>query len=123
MTWTDAFAPIEAHNRSVVLYETWGHLAPQPRQTYRGQMLFIESNYGDLTLLSSQWEGLDDSPWLYNDMQAYISAYPTQPGLLYHFSGTYTKHPDGTPSFAGTVTAHSLERLIPPAPPRSTDKR
>jgi hypothetical protein len=58
----EAFAPIEAVYREAVLRDTWGHLAPEPGRKYAGTILFTHSEYGDITVIRTDFPGLPDSP-------------------------------------------------------------
>lgn len=58
--------------------ETWGHLAPEPGQTYRGAVMFAHAAFGgDTAFLSIDFtlpDGtpLNDNPWSYEDITNYI---------------------------------------------------
>lgn len=69
----EVFAPIEAHNRESVAQNTWGHLAPKKNKTYRGKMLISHSEYSTgITITAMEWEGLPDSPWLYDSVNDFL---------------------------------------------------
>ncbi len=55
-------ASIDAHNKSVVYHQTWGHLGPEKKRYY-GQMIVARSTYGDITIVDDKFEGLQNSPW------------------------------------------------------------
>ena len=110
MSLADAFAGAEVHYRAEVYAATWGHLAPQPRQTYRGWILFAHSAYGGETcLINADFGDLDDSPWLYEDLQEYVEHHREvlpnneREGNVYRFDGTYTKFKNGGCRFSGKV--------------------
>lgn len=55
--------------RQEVLAYTWGHLAAKKDKPYRIKILFSESSYGSqgTSLIESKlYDGLQDSPWLYD---------------------------------------------------------
>lgn len=85
--------------------DTWGHLAPVARRVYQGYMVFTLGAYGDITLIDARWDGLDDSPWLFEDMQDYIADRAQESGTVYRFDGTYTMYKNGGHRFSGKVTA------------------
>ena len=104
-----AMAPATARYAAEVQVETWGHLAPRPNRAYSGYMIFVRSTYGDTTLINAHWDDLEDSPWLYEDMQEYIdnACDRLTDGQVYRFDGTYRKSRSGKPLFRGS------NRLIP----------
>jgi hypothetical protein len=111
-TISEAFAPWEASYKARVMGETWGHLAPKPRNAYRGSILFAQSEYGDLVALRTDFPDLPDSPWLFNDIMEFICAAKTEAGGIYEFEGTYTRRKNGTHHFKG----RTVERM--PIPER-----
>lgn len=48
--------------KSEVMHGTWGHLYPEPGRKYPGYIVFAVGDYGDQTLLKTEFEGLSDSP-------------------------------------------------------------
>jgi hypothetical protein len=96
----DAYAD---RKKQGVMEETWGHLAPEPGRRYQGTMLFTDSAYGDLVLIEARWEGLQDSPWLFEDMQDYIEVAETKPGRIYRWKGTYVRFKNGNHRFSGVL--------------------
>lgn len=67
--------------------ETWGHLAPQRDRSYPGSMLFAQSQYGDFVILRAEFDGLDDSPWLFDAMMSFVEKWAKEPGVVYGFDG------------------------------------
>jgi hypothetical protein len=82
-----AMAPAEATYKAKVMAHTWGHLAPTEDQRYRGYMIFTQGAYGDLILISTKWRGLDDSPWLFDDMMEFVEKRARVAGAVYKFTG------------------------------------
>lgn len=113
-TMSEAWAPIEAAQKHRVMRQTFGHLAPIPRNAYRGSILFAHSEYGDLVALRSDFPGLPDSPWFFSDMMEFIISAKTEAGRIYEFEGTYTRRKNGSHHFKG----RTLERM-PPCPRHS----
>jgi hypothetical protein len=111
----DAFAPIEEKYRNQVMAETFGHLAPQPRQKYSGEILFTHGEYGDIVVIKNTID-IDDSPWFFEDMQQFVAGYIVQgrdtyvnrtkieSGAVYRFTGHYTKFKNGNCRFSGKIT-------------------
>lgn len=85
----DAFAPIEALNRSIAVSSTFGHLAPKHRKVYKGTILFTCGEYGDYTCVRSDFGDLPSSPWFHEHIHAFIADHAEERGCLYRFSGTY----------------------------------
>jgi hypothetical protein len=96
-----------------VMRDTWGHLAPKA-QTYSGWMVFARSAYpGDgVTLLNAEFEDLNDSPWLYAEMQEWIARHVPREACVYRFDGTYTRFETGAYRFAGKVRSVSAGRVM-----------
>lgn len=104
MSLAEAFAGTEAAHRSRVLAHTFGHLAPSIRKKYHGTILFTHSAYGQLVLIRADFNGLPDSPWLYDHLNDFVCERATEPGMVYRFDGSYMVFKNGNPSFKGTVT-------------------
>jgi hypothetical protein len=105
MSLQESFAPAEHAYRSQVLAATWGHLAPEPRKAYTGYIVFTWASYGgSLVTIDANFEGLPDSPWLYEDMDQYVEDHALIEGTVYRFDGTYTKLKNGKGRFSGKVT-------------------
>ena len=63
-------AQIEADQRAHVMFQVWGHLYPEPGNRYKGRIVFVVSGYGgNCCILHSEWQGLEDSPLLFETMQ------------------------------------------------------
>ena len=101
MSLADAFAPIEALNREIVLHNTFGHLAPVPGKKYTGTILVAQGNYRDTVLLDSDFGELPDSPWLYDDLQRFIETAPSESPAVYRWSGWYIQYKNGNHRFGG----------------------
>jgi hypothetical protein len=71
--------------RQEVLAHTWGHLAAKKDKQYRIKILFSESSYGGqvTSLIESKlYNGLEDSPWLYDAILDRINkAMKRKPGV------------------------------------------
>jgi len=107
MPLSDAFAEHEARYRAAVMEATWGHLAPEPRRVYTGYILFAYGAYGGIVPIQCEFDGLNNSPWFFDDLIEYIDQYVEQRGVkgsVYRFDGTYVKFKNGGCRFSGKVT-------------------
>ena len=69
MSMSEVFAEIDAHNKAIVMTNTWGHLYPEPKTTYTGSITFAIASYGgSMSIINSHWDNLEDSPMLYDTM-------------------------------------------------------
>ena len=89
-------APVEAHNRNVVLGNTWGYLAPQKNTTYRGKLLVSCSVYrsGTQEIIDMEWENLEDSPWLYDSVNDWLWGLrdKMERGSIYRIEATFRNY-------------------------------
>jgi hypothetical protein len=90
MTKVDAYG---ARREAEVMQDTWGHLAPQQDRTYKGVVTFTVGCFGDLAVISAEFEGLPDSPWLYEDLHQWIWDQKPEEGKVYRFEGSYCRDP------------------------------
>lgn len=101
-TIADAFAPVEARYKSLVMQHTWGHLAPRKNKTYRGYVVFALGCYdsGELnpTPLTCEFAGLGDSPWFYDSLMDFLQSLGGKAGDVFRFDGTFRNY-----EFQGTV--------------------
>lgn len=94
-----------------VQQETWGHLAPEAERAYTGTVLFAASEWGETVLLASDFPGLPDSPWLFDDLNSLVDFVITRERLdagIYLFTGTYIKPNDEPGTFDGAITVTSM---------------
>jgi len=70
---------------------TWGHLAPTENQTYLGYFTYATGCYGGCgyEITSSNFEGLDDSPWYYDALIDYVNQQDIESGMVYQFVGSF----------------------------------
>lgn len=99
MSFASVLAEVEAQNRAVVRVETFGHLAPRKGEIYQGHIVFAvpEFDSGNPCIVSAEFEGLNDSPWLYEAMIEFAER-KTKAGV-YRFDGTVRNY-----KFKGTIT-------------------
>jgi hypothetical protein len=98
----DAFAPAEARYKSLVLANTWGHLAPRKNRTYKGYAIYALGCFGDdhlnPTALECEFKGLDSSPWFFDALMEFLGAQEGETGGVYRFDGTFRNY-----NFHGTI--------------------
>ena len=105
MPWIDAFAPAIAAQRSAVIADTWGHLAPERNRRYPGRVVFAVGCYDSCNpvILASHFAGLDDSPWLYEHLTDFVQGLVSdnrdeRAGHVYEWTGTVRNY-----KFSGKV--------------------
>lgn len=102
MSLASAFAPVEALNREIVKFDTWGHLAPEPHKKYHGWIIVAIGEYGETIVLQDDFPGLPNSPWQYNDLCEFtFEATGDFEVGLYKFKGWYKKFKNGNFRFGG----------------------
>lgn len=98
MAWIDAMLPAEQWHRENVMRETWGHLAPKRNKSYRGFITFAIGCYdsGELnpTVLACELDELEDSPWLYDELNDWLQSTSDQyqVGCVYRFVGKFRNY-------------------------------
>lgn len=92
--------------------DTWGHLRPAPRQTYPGHVVFAIGAFGDIVILEADFEGLPNSPWFFDDVNAYVDEQVDKVGSgergIWRFEGTYTRFKNQKCRFSGKVEKQEL---------------
>ncbi|UBM12721.1 hypothetical protein [Cupriavidus metallidurans] len=111
MSLVEPFAAVEADYRSRVMHATWGHLAPEPRKQYAGEILFAHGCYGDAAVIHCEFEELSDSPWFYEHLNDFVAdkAFERPRGALLRFTGTYMMFKNGKSRFSGKVRRVSVK--------------
>jgi len=102
-SWAEVFAPIEAHNRNVVMSQTWGHLYPEPRKKYYGFIIFTFTEWREITPIKNEFKDLPDSPWFLQDQSDFIGDYNGIDGEVYKFEGYYQKFKNQNFRFIGKI--------------------
>ena len=103
MSFTDAFLPAMAVQKTRVMHDTWRHLLPEKGREYPGTMLFTKGEYGDCISIKSEFKGLPSSPWFYDAQQDFIFEQAKDKGVLYWFEGKFRRWKNGKMRFSGTV--------------------
>lgn len=88
----DIWRPIEEANFKAVQRDTWGHLAPEENKTYKGYVLFTQTVFGEYVIIDANFEGLPESPWLFDAMTDFIEEHAKEDGSIYRFDGTFRNY-------------------------------
>jgi hypothetical protein len=107
----EAFAPIKARDKAIIMADTWGHLAPKYSIKYPCKIIFTQSETGDLIVIKSDTGELPASPWLYEDMQDFVDNKAIEGGEIYGFVGVYVKHKNGSGRFYGKTKIIKVDYL------------
>jgi hypothetical protein len=73
--------------------ETFGHLAIKKNVAYHGRLVFAvgcyESGYLNPTALLCEFDGVNDSPWLYDGVEEFMQSITDklEVGCVYEFNG------------------------------------
>jgi len=94
---------VENHNYNFVTNQTFGHLAPEHRKVYDGFIVFTYGEYGDIVVIKSDFKGLPDSPWFFDNMLDFVNKKAKKQGTVYKFVGTYMMFKNGRGRFSGKV--------------------
>lgn len=81
----------EAHERNKVMAMTWGHLYPPLGNRFKGHIDFVVGGYSqvDCQPCSISFEGINDSPVLYDDVQNFLfNRFQTEDSAAHTFKGT-----------------------------------
>ncbi len=97
--------------KQVVMQDTFGHLAPKEGRSYKGTMIYVRGEYGDIVLLSADFKNLKDSPWLFEAMQEYIGEHCQEEGL-YKWVGQFSKISDSCYCFGGKIKRLDLKDIF-----------
>ncbi len=100
-------------NMNQVLRDTWGHLAPQPRQKHTCFIEFCQDAYGQNRVIRYNFAGLQDSPWLYEHIFGLVSSKMRKraSGTIHRFSGTFPIMNNGKPVFIGKCVEMALSPM------------
>jgi len=102
MSYRELFSEHEARERSAVMHDTWGHLAPTARVRHKGFIVFAKTCYRQEVVIESEFSGLNDSPWYYDALHDYISEkLNTRDEGIYRFDGDVYMCLNGKFKFSG----------------------
>lgn len=101
-------AEIDAHNKTIVYHQTFGHLVPEARKFFPGYILFAYGCHGDIVLLDWDFGELEANPWLHHTMTEYVGDYVMKKALhldygIWRFEGTYHMQKNGYGKFRGKI--------------------
>jgi len=74
----DVFGSSKKH---IVMADTWGHLYPEPGSKHYGEMIISVSEYGDESIVKTDFPGLDNSPMRYALEQTIFDLFDMEPGV------------------------------------------
>ncbi len=103
--YEEAFLPVLQKNKEIVLINTWGHLAMVKNKKYNGSILFAISDWNSIgvCLIKSEFDNnLEDSPWLFESLQEFISTVDLCTGF-YRWEGSVKNY-----KFKGKITNISV---------------
>lgn len=89
----DIFRQLDLDAQLQVERETFGHLAPEKGVEYTGRVVFASSCYASIgiTVVSSSFRRLPDSPWLFSALQELGESAPKKVkigGSIFEWHGT-----------------------------------
>ncbi len=96
----EAFAPAESRHRQAVLADTWGHLDPKRNNKYAARVVYAVGCFGsdclNPTVIASEFEDLDSSPWFFDSLQDFLSESAPhgddEVGCVYEWIGTFRNY-------------------------------
>lgn len=107
---SQVFAPIESKYHAEVTQETFGHLEPKPGSTHEGTILFMSSEYDQVSVISSSFPTLSEngSPQFFDDANDFIlenaqQGNPCEAVGVYRFTGAYHVCENGKTLFTGQI--------------------
>jgi len=96
----DAYAE---RKKETVTHETFGHLKPEVGRKYKGYIEFAYGTYGDEVIIDASFDGLDDSPWLFDDLQFFLAQNRGTPIIgAFRWEGWYKRFKNGNCQFQVT---------------------
>lgn len=115
----NVFAEIEAENRAIAIYQTFGHLDAKPGETHKGFFVFINGQHGDMAVVYSNFPTFGEGPGYFHDREDFICELTTGDGPcaavgIYRFDGEYRQPKrKGSARFVGkTVCIHAFEEAV-----------
>lgn len=94
MSLASVCAEINAHNRAMVMAETWGHLEAVDLQRHYGWFTFTHGQHGDMVVIESNFPTFGEGPGYFYDRQEWIWRQvrgdgPCSETGVYRFDGFY----------------------------------
>lgn len=112
LNFEKTFKPVEKANKDIVLSNTWGHLYSNDFKPHKGYLIYTLSAYGNFEVIDSNFEGVEDNPWLFEDLNDYISCNTKIPGSIYIFQGTYRKLKNQRCVLKGKTTRLTTKKIL-----------
>lgn len=90
----ETFMEIEAENRAIVTYQTFGHLDAKPGERHKGYFVFINGQHGDMDVVYSDFPTFGEGPGYFYDREDFICELTSGDGPcnavgIYRFDGEY----------------------------------
>lgn len=102
MSLASAFESVEASNYNLIMNQTWGHLGAEVGKHY-GHMIFCVGQYGDLTIISSDWGTAGQSPWLLDAENEFMDKDCELEVGVYRVDGYYQMYKNGNSKVCGKI--------------------
>jgi hypothetical protein len=83
------------HSKNSVMFDTWGHMYPEPSSKHVGYIIFADSCYREQSIVDSSFETLQDSPMRFRLEQDVFDMFETETGVyrvdctLWFFKGVH----------------------------------
>lgn len=101
MSMREVFGSIEAAARHAAAVMTFGGVDPGQ---YHGSILFTLAAWGhEYIIIDAKFSGNCGGPELMEDMLDFISEKATKEGIVYKWTGKYTKFKNGNCRFSGRI--------------------
>lgn len=89
--------------KAEVMQDTWGHLRPEPGCKYPGEIVYTLGEYGDITVIRSDFGDFSGGPWFAEDESNFVcdQIEDTPRGSVFRWRGYYQKFKNGRCRFVG----------------------
>jgi len=88
-------------NSEIVMWDTWGHLAPEPHKKYYGWIIVAKAAFRNNFIFDYHFDELPDSPWFADDLCEFaFDVTKDKEGIgLWRYEGWYKKFKNGNYQF------------------------
>lgn len=76
MSVASAFESYEAHFKSLIMQDTWGHLFPK-EEKYEGTIKIASSMYDGMVVLDEEID-ISGSPWWYHSLHNFVNEFESE---------------------------------------------
>lgn len=102
MSVAEAFAESDAKYKAAVIHAAFGHLEPEPRRKYFGELLLADGDYTHgVVVIRSTFE--IDAPFWYDQLHGFAAEQELEPGYVYRFTGWFMRFKNGGCRFSGKI--------------------